>query len=154
MASESPIPTSERRDEVSCVVCFGPYGDADTGGTNDYTKLPFVEGVDIVIDSVGYQCDAIDGNGAVLTLVQHSNGAPTGVVAAADRIHATVDAGSILTTPPTRTSTSQALTYGTITPGTHNNVVPAGTGLYLHANIATNALAGLIIHVRYRTRRK
>jgi len=44
--------------------------------------------------------------------------------------------------------------HNAATPGVYNNnIVPAGTHLYLHSDVAATLLAGLLVTVRFTTRR-
>lgn len=158
MASESPIPLRERRDLVDEVKCFGPFAAASFPATaNGYLKLPFLESKDAIIDDIQFQCDTVsDAVGTAFAIAQSSGGAPSGALSDANRVCANVTGSSIATTPVTVTPGVGPATRATITPGTHNNIVPGGTGLYVYtaADETAGSLVGLVIHVRYRTRRK
>lgn len=154
MASESPIPVSEARQLMDEVFCFGPYAAADMTAANKYIKLPFLMARDFVVDAVIFGADSADDAVTPTNLaLAHSASTPSGALAAANRICASVDAESTLLLSP---ATDEAGVRPAITPGTHNNIIPAGYGLYLFsdADITASALAGLVIHVRGRTRRK
>lgn len=151
MASESPIPTSERLHDVNLIKCFGSFAAADIdGAANTFVKLPFLETKDVVIDNVAFSCDKVSNTALqAFSLAQNTTGdTPSGAIEAGERICANVLAADV--------ATFGAPTSATITPGTHNNIVPAGSGLYLYvlADDTSSALSGLVIHVRYRTRRK